>query len=356
MPHTSLQLKRNKKIRLISIIIANYNGEEYLKTCLSSVLLSLYKNFEIIVIDDGSTDTSINIIKEFQEKDKRIVLVKNHKNRGAAASRNRAVKFSKGEILIFLDNDTEVDKQWIDMMLPEFNSDSKVGAVQSVLLDFQKRNLIQNAGVRLWAETGWGLPFYQWEKYNIVYEKLPNEIVAISAAIAVTKEAYLATRGFDEMESVVTEDLDLSWRLWVNGYKIKLARKSIVYHWTKGVEMRKNMKHTKRIIYFHLTKNSLTSILKNYEIKNAVIYFIYSAIISLGRAVLVLLRRGDAQALFATIQAFMWIGSNFSTIIEKRKYIQVRRKIKDDELFNTILLRGNPIYIYKNHFLKSELL
>lgn len=356
MPRTSSLLKKSKSLPKISIIIANYNGEQFLKTCLDSVLRSKYQNFEVIIVDDGSSDRSLEIIKKFIKSDNRIILIKNSKNLGAAASRNRAARKSRGGILLFLDNDTEVEKNWIDNMLKEYNRDEKIGAVQAVLLDFKKRNLIQNAGVRLWAETGWGLPYKQWENYEKVKNKLPSDIVAISAALSVKRDAFDLVKGFDIGESVATEDLDFSWRLWISGFKIRLAKDAIVYHWTKDINLRKNMQHTKRTIYFHLTKNSLVSIIKNYELQNMIYYFIYSSTISVIRGVLVLVKRFEMEALISTVQAFLWIVLNLGDTLQKREYVQKTRKNSDDSLFQSILYRRNPLFVYKNHFKQTKLL
>lgn len=68
------------KIPPVSIIVANFSGEKYLSTCLNSIFDSLYINFEVIIVDDGSSDRSVGIIKKFQKVDKRIVLLLNTKN------------------------------------------------------------------------------------------------------------------------------------------------------------------------------------------------------------------------------------------------------------------------------------
>src|SRR3989344_5151286 len=98
---------------LVSIIIANYNGEDYLGTCLKSVLLSSYKKFELLIVDDGSTDKSLEILDSFAKQDNRLKIFTNGKNLGAAASRNAALAKAKGEIILFLDNDTEGTVDWI---------------------------------------------------------------------------------------------------------------------------------------------------------------------------------------------------------------------------------------------------
>lgn len=356
MQHISSQSKKNKLEPLVSIVIANYNGEAYLNPCLNSVLRSSYKNFEIVLVDDGSSDSSVEIIQGFMKKDTRIQLTRNKTNLGAAASRNRAMRHTKGEIIIFLDNDTETEKNWINALVEEFKKDPKIGAVQSVLLDFKKREFIQNAGVQLWAQTGWGLPHYQWKKYKVVKDRLPYEIIAISAALAVRKEACIVTKGFDEDEAVVTEDLDFSWRLWIAGFKIVLAKDSIVYHWTKEINMRKNMKHSKKTIYYHLTKNSLTSIIKNFETKNLFRFLPQSILISLGRSVLVFVKRHESSAFSAFIEAVFYVAINIKLILKKRRYVQSNRKNSDEVLFDSVLCSNSISFAYKKNFRKTNLL
>ena len=88
----------------ISIIIPVYNVEDYLKECLDSVISQTLKDIEIICIDDGSTDSSIGILKTYRKKDFRIKIIK-QKNKGAAKSRNYAIQIAKGEFVCFLDSD-----------------------------------------------------------------------------------------------------------------------------------------------------------------------------------------------------------------------------------------------------------
>jgi len=113
---------------VFSIIIPNFNGEEFLETCLSSLVESKYSNFEVLVYDDGSTDNSSGIIEKFTKKDKRIKFFQNSKNIGAAATRNLAVKQAAGEYLLFLDNDTKVTPDWLQPILDTFTANPRAGA------------------------------------------------------------------------------------------------------------------------------------------------------------------------------------------------------------------------------------
>jgi hypothetical protein len=344
-------------MKKVSVIIPNFNGEGYLATCLSSLLKSSYKDFEVILVDDGSVDGSLEIIQKFLKKDKRLKLVRNKKNLGAAASRNKAIKVAKGEILVFLDNDTEVDRDWLGELVKPLFGDKSIGAAQSLILDFEKRNLIQMAGGLLMPQTGWLLPFYQWEKYQKVKNKLrEREIVAISASLAVRKEVFEKIGGFDEKEAVYTEDLDFCWRVWVAGYKIVLAPKSIVYHFTKPVEKRFHMGGTYEKIYFHLAKNSFRSIIKNYEFRNLVKYLPVSVFVNLGRGFLVLMKRGSFSALKGTMKAIFWNARFLSDTLAKRKDLREERVFSDSEIMRRCFLQKSLIKIYDRYFRGSKLL
>lgn len=102
--------------KLISIIVPVYNGEKYIKQCLMSIVNQTYKNIEIIVIDDGSTDCSKNIIKKIMKKDSRILLIE-QKNKGVSNSRNKALDIAKGEYIIFVDADDWIEDCCVENML-----------------------------------------------------------------------------------------------------------------------------------------------------------------------------------------------------------------------------------------------
>lgn len=333
-----------------SIIIANYNGAEFLPTCLKSLLITTSKIKEIIIVDDGSTDSSLEIIKGFQKKYRLIKLIKNKSNLGAAASRNKAIKIAKGEIVVFLDNDTELEIDSISNLLTPFTKDNSIGATQSLLVDFEKRDIIQNGGGLLVPQVGWLAPYYQ--KQNIHKVKVVEKrIIAISACLAVKKDVLLKIKGFDEKLAVYTEDLDLSWRLWVAGFKIVLAYNSIVYHWTKSVNKRQTMNVTFENIYFHLAKNSFTSMLKNYELINVIRFLPLSILINIGRGFYILFKKQKLYAITAVVKALLWVLSNRNEIYRDRERLKKIRKYSDSELFETIFSQESLITNFKKYFL-----
>jgi len=101
---------------LASIVMPMYNSKNYVLEAIQSVLNQTYRNWELIIVDDGSTDNSVALVKEFINKDNRIKLIVNQENLGAAISRNKAIKASRGHYIAFLDADdlwlpTKLEKQ-----------------------------------------------------------------------------------------------------------------------------------------------------------------------------------------------------------------------------------------------------
>lgn len=99
---------------LISIIVPMYNNEKYIKKCLNTLINQTYKNIEIIVVDDGSKDDSIKIVKKI--KDNRVILIK-QKNSGANIARHNGIKNAKGEYCLFIDSDDWIELDTVEILV-----------------------------------------------------------------------------------------------------------------------------------------------------------------------------------------------------------------------------------------------
>ena len=108
----------NKKV---SVIIPVYNAENYISKCLESILNQSYKNIEIVVINDGSTDKSEELIKAYQDKDNRIVYL-SQKNSGPSVARNNGIGHSTGEYLVFIDSDDIAERTYVELLLKKMVS------------------------------------------------------------------------------------------------------------------------------------------------------------------------------------------------------------------------------------------
>lgn len=114
---------------MITVIIPVYNTVDYLSLCIESVINQSYKNFEILLIDDGSTDSSAKICRSYCQKDSRIVFLQK-KNGGQATARNMGLDYAKGDFISFIDSDDEISEDVFENALKLFGNDNMIDVVQ----------------------------------------------------------------------------------------------------------------------------------------------------------------------------------------------------------------------------------
>jgi GT2 family glycosyltransferase len=212
----------------ISIIIPNYNGESLLKANLEKVYreCAAYKfgKTEIIVVDDCSTDKSVEAINELKSaKVNRIILIKNAKNLGFAPTVNKGVKAAKGEIVILLNTDVYPEENFLEPLLEHF-ADEKVFAVGC--LD----RSVEDSGTIL---RGRGLGV--WKRGFLVHRRgevdKTNTLWVSGGSGAFRKSIWESLGGLNELYApFYWEDIDLSYRALKSGYKVLFEPKSVVVH------------------------------------------------------------------------------------------------------------------------------
>ena len=222
---------------LISIIIPVHNQFKYTYNCVSSILNdNSILPYEIIIADDLSTDNT-KIIESYI---KNIIIIHNDKKYNFLLNCNRASRFASGKYIIFLNNDTKVNKEWLISLFNLIESDEKIGMVGSKLI--YPNGLLQEAGGIVFndgscSNFGRGcnpdLPEYNYVK----------EVDYISgASIIVRKSLWDNIGGFDERFSpAYYEDTDLAFELRKLGYKVVYQPKSVVIHF-EGISNGKNIK------------------------------------------------------------------------------------------------------------------
>ena len=125
----------NQEMIRVSVIIPMYNSEKHMSLCLNSLLKQDYKNVEIIIIDDGSTDNTLCVAKEYAQKDSRIKVI-TQTNRGPSAARNAGIDQSRGSIICFVDSDDYVEPDYINRLVGTFDSEK----ADAVFFGFRRLN------------------------------------------------------------------------------------------------------------------------------------------------------------------------------------------------------------------------
>ena len=211
----------------VSIIIPNYNGEFLLKKNLPKVIASVHQLAkEIIIVDDASTDNSVELIKKLFIKEltnSRVKLIKNKKNLGFSSTVNRGVRAAKGEVVVLLNTDVCPQKGFLLSVLPHFQ-DSQVFAVGLMDKSIEnKKTVLRGRGIGCWSRG-----FYVHHRGEV--GKTDTAWVAGGSG-AFRKSIFLKLGGFAKIYNpFYWEDIDLSYRAVRAGYKILFEPKSIVVH------------------------------------------------------------------------------------------------------------------------------
>lgn len=224
-------------IFILGVVIANWNGEKLIKQCLDSFAIQQYKDFKIFIIDNGSIDQSINVIKSYSNKlNIDITMLEN--NQGFAMANNIGIKKAideKYEYILTLNNDTELEANTLQNAINEINdSRESYDIYQLLMVNFFQRNLCDAAGI-IWDEKL--LPTQVGYKEDVERIKSSNSnIMGACAGAAIYSAESLKSVKLSNGEYFCNnffayyEDVDLAIRLYRNKFKTKLIKNSIVYH------------------------------------------------------------------------------------------------------------------------------
>ncbi|MFH1895682.1 MAG: glycosyltransferase [archaeon] len=203
---------------MISVIVPAFNSEKTIAETISSILSQkTKKEFELIVVDDASTDSTLKKISEFDK----VKLIKLEKNSGPAVARNAGAKKARGEIIVFTDSDCVAEKNWLEEMIKPFE-DTKVVGVQGAYKT--KQNSLTARFVQAEIEDRYDLMKKSMQKNGSI-----DFIGSYSAAYR--KKTFLEFNGFNESFPIASgEDPELSYRMEKKGLKLEFNPKAVVWH------------------------------------------------------------------------------------------------------------------------------
>ena len=330
----------------IAIVILNFNGSLHLKTFLPSVIQHSH-SATIYVIDNGSTDDSIQVIEnEFPT----ILLIRNEKNFGFAGGYNEGLAQIKEAFPFFvlLNSDVEVTANWLTPLHETMKKELSCIAVQPKILSYSDKNSFEHAG----AAGGYidkhyfpfcrGRIFDTIEKDNSQYNS-PKEVAWTSgAAMMVRAQEFLEIGGFDADFFAHMEEIDWCLRAKAYGYTLSFCPESSVFHLGGGtLPYQSSFK-----VYLNF-RNNLTMIIKNHQ--GLLFPLLYTRMSLDGIAAFKFLLSGKPSLLWAVFKAHMYTYKNLSRNLHKRKAIQHRKKqslllFKGSILWNYFILKNRTYY------------
>jgi hypothetical protein len=215
---------------LVSVIIVNYNGKRFLDTCLGSLYRQSYPTMEILLVDNGSSDGSIDFIRASYPG---IKVIETGDNLGFAKANNIGIKAAKGEYIATLNNDTETEPGWLTALVEAMRSDECTGMCASKMLRMDDHGIIDSTGICV-SRSGACWDRGMFERDVGQYEKT-EEVFGPCAGAALYRKSMLDQAGlFDEDFISYMEDSDLAMRGRLWGWKCLYVPKAVVYHFHGG--------------------------------------------------------------------------------------------------------------------------
>jgi GT2 family glycosyltransferase len=310
--------------KLVSIIIVNYNGGEFVLNCVGSVLRSSYPFIEVLIVDNHSTDGSEASIQVNFMDEKRVKIIRNSKNSGYSAAINLAAQKASGDYLAILNNDIVPSPDWLSRPLELMERDQSIGALQPLLFFYDSPTVVNDAGHFI-------------DKFGIVFSRDSNSMGdasvskedeifgAAGAAIIVRRSVFEDLGGFDSDFFMLFEETDFCWRVWLSGYRVLLVPSSVVYH-----KARASYRLDLDVSYL-FNRNRLCSMLKNYEGRD-VIRFVPANLMVIIVTGFFFLFKSDSRVLLENTKAILWNLANLRSTLQKRNRFHHLRRTPQERL------------------------
>lgn len=326
----------------VSVIIPHWNGIDILSDCLESLSRNTYPNLEILVVDNASTDGSSDWISLHYPN---IKLIQNNKNYGYSGGCNRGAEASSGDYLIFLNNDTVHNEDFIERLADFLNLNPQVSAVQPKILNYFDRNKFDYAG----GCGGWidilGFPFARGRLFLDLevdenqYEKIRPIFWASGTAMMIRKKDFELLGGFDDVFFAHQEEIDLCWKIHLSGSQVWSIPSAVVFH-----KNAVTLPMFSRLKQYLNHRNSMLMILSNYSLPMS----LYLVPIRIGLEFVALtysLLRLDINHFIGILQSFAWILTHPHIVVKKRIRAQKLRKVKDRRVIQNMYW-GSIVFDY----------
>jgi GT2 family glycosyltransferase len=315
----------------ISVVIPNWNGRKYLEKCLSSLIKQDFKDFEILLVDNGSMDGSVEYV---EDNFKQVKCIKLQENQGFAKAVNIGIKASSADLIFLLNNDTQCPQDLLSNLYKEAKTEKDYLFFACKMINYYNREEIDSAGDRFAItlfhtqvfRIGAGEPVNKYNKKQEVFS-------ACAGAALYRKEFFEKIGYFDEDFFAFQEDIDISFRAQLQGYRCLFLPSAKVYHLRGGTTANKSYWH---IYYGH--RNHIWLLVKNLPTTFFIRYFrqtilFWGFLLFLYNIVSIFVRN---KKMIAKSKGLRHGFLKSFIFYKKRKEIQVKKKVVNKYINNLI--------------------
>jgi len=319
---------------LVSVLVLNYNGKQYLKECFDSLQSGNYKPIEILLIDNKSTDESVAFTKENYPN---IRIVQTHANRGYSRAYNIAFNHALGKYMVLLNNDVRVAPDWLEPLVEVAEKEPDVAALQPKILSMLEPGYFEYAGASGGYIDRYGYPFLRGRIFFTIerdegqYEDEQDVFWTSGAAMFLRRESIAKSLNLDEDFVHHMEEIDLCWRLHLTGFRLKVVPRSVIWHYA-GATIKSDS--YKKLYWNH--RNNIFMMIKNLERKNLILFMPVRLLLDFINIFSAVMLRQNFRQSFAIINAYIWLVTNLGLILRKRKVVQHIRTVTDRDVFRLV--------------------
>ncbi len=320
---------------MVSIIIVNWNGERFLDDCFNSLSGQTFKNFEVIFVDNASTDGSLPRVKRLATAlNLDVKFIKLDVNKGFAGGNNEGLKYFSGQYIALLNTDAVAEKDWLKHLVEAMEAHPQVGICASKLI-VDGENVIDSAGD---GYSTFGHAFKRGEGSLPQDFSEQEHIFGACAGAALYRREMIEQIGlFDEDFFLIFEDTDLNFRAQLNGWKCLYVPRALVYHKVGG-----SMKNLSAIAAYYSVRNDKLVKIKNIPL--SIIIFKMPSLI-LGETIWFIFYIINGKFKYY-LKANIDVLKNLLLYLKKRREIRGCKKVSNSYI-NSLLTSGFKLYNFR---------
>ena len=304
------------------IIIVTHNSESEIADCLESLGENLSGNYEVVVVDNDSTDHTVDAVKT---RFSNVGVIRNNSNEGYAGGNNLGLYNPLPEFVVFLNPDTISANDWVSILISDLKSREGAGLAQARVMLHGSEGLVNSRGNEAnYLFFGW--PEGYGEEHDSTHKSRRISFPS-GCAFAIRREALEDIEGFDSEYFMYGEDLDIGVRAFLSGWDVIYSPEAVVYH--------KYEYKTPPSKLFLLERNRVMTLLKTYRASTLV----FAAPVLILAEVYVLLRAAKERWLSEKLRSYLSLCSKGRHVISERRRMQRFRRRSDGRLIE--LLRGS---------------
>lgn len=311
----------------VDAIVLNWNGNEIIKTCLDSLLAQDYEQVNIVVVDNGSEDGSLQLVKDLYEG--QLTIIENGANLGFAGGCNVGMRASEGEFIVLVNSDARLEPNWVTESVAAMSDDPKIGMSACKIYFEGKKNIIENTGHVVYRD-GLGRGRGRLEEDLGQYDKGKYIFCPNGCAAIYRRELMEKIHMFDEAFFAYADDIDVGFRGRLMGYECVYTPKAIAYH-----HLSASFGMLSPLKAFLLERNRLWVLIKCFPFKHLCKAPLYTLARYLLTIYGMIVKKGPAAHYVEKLStlSLMWIACKvyLSTIWNLFYLLKERRKVMRDK-------------------------